>query len=247
MAKKWTESEDQIIRAHWLSDGFIRDFAHLLPGRTFQAVEKRGFMLKLGARKAWTPEQDAHLVKIWSGNERIKSHAHMFPGHSIAAIYTRASSLGLGRRPSHGGFSDTYAWSVILKELTKGPAIASDLADATKFDQSVIYRYLKQRHTRGEIHIASWTRKTQSGKPVPVYMAGKGVDAAKPERLSAAEKERRRRKAKLHRRIASGDVVKSVNVFAVALGSVTAPRGTRGRIIKQDTAIHLHDDEEVAA
>lgn len=246
MGKKWTDGEDQIIRDHWLSDGFIRDFAHLLPGRTFQAVEKRGFMLKLGARKAWTPEQDAHLTKIWTGNERIKSHAHMFPGHSIAAIYTRASSLGLGRRPSHGGFSDTYAWSVILKELSKGPAIASDLADATKFDQSVIYRYLKRHHTSGDIHIASWTRKTQSGKPVPVYVAGKGIDAAKPERVSPAEKERRRRKAKLHQRVVSGEVVKSIKVFAVALGSVAAPTGERGRVIKQNVTIHRHD-EEVAA
>ncbi|MDR9060499.1 hypothetical protein FEP37_05674 [Burkholderia multivorans] len=87
------------------------------------------------------------------------------------------------------------------------------------------------RRFPSEWHIAEWRIVDDLGHYERVIAIGAGDDAEKP--ITPQSRCRRRQRA--------------VNPFAVAAGSISAPAGERGRVIKQDMTIHLHDDEEIAA
>lgn len=239
MGAKWTESEDSIIREHWFQEGSIRDFMHLLPGRSKQSIEKRGQALKLGGRKIWTKKQDARLREIWFSGGRVKSYMDEFPGHSLTSINQRAVKLGLGRRPKRGGDVEPIGWVTIKRVMTDDGMTCHALMDATGLHVSVVYKYLRDMHDAGQIHVANWVRKTRCGKLVPAYVTGSGQDAPKPAPMSNAEKERKYRKERNLRRAQSGGLLRGFNPFAVAAGLVSAPNAGQGRIYKQERSDEL--------
>lgn len=241
--KKWTESEDAIIRDFWPQPGSISCHAHRLPGRSVQSIEKRARKLALPHRIIWTAEQDEHLRKVWKSGGRIKSHLSEFPGHSLAAINTRAHDLGLGRRGKHGFGEDPASWKVITKQLQAGDSTCTRLAEDAGMHQSTVYAYLSKKHAAGEVHIVGWQRLVQGAKSVPVYRFGPGID--KPRQvLQNAQKEKKYRQADLHKRVIAGETVRTINPFASAAGLVVAPKGQIGRIYRQSMSVD--DDREAA-
>jgi hypothetical protein len=236
--KHWTQGEDDVIRGFWPLPGSIRKHAHLLPGRSVQAIEKRAQKISLGPRIIWTAEQDARLREIWKTGGRIKSHMSEFPGHSLAAINTRAHDLNLGRRGKHGFNEDAPSWRLVEHNLKASDSTCYWLADKAGLHQSTIYAYLSAKHKAGAIHIVDWDRATPSAKAMPVYRFGPGVDAPRTK-MSGAEKEKKYRQANLHRRVIAGETVRTINPFAAAAGLVSAPSGVKGRVV-----IHLTDSKD---
>jgi len=240
MSTRWTPEEDGVIRQFWPLPGSIPQHVHKLPGRTVQAIEKRARRLQLPRRIIWTPEMDAELAQVWKTGGRIKEQMHRFPGHSVMSICQRACMLGLGNRGHHGK-AERPSWIVIKKHLEKQPDICHRIAAHLRLHIATAYALLRARHRMGEIHIHDWERLTTSGRPVPVYAIGAGVDKPSPA-LSGAAKEKKYRQARLHQRVLAGKTVKTINPFAAAAGLVAAPKGKAGRVIK-----HLHDDDREAA
>jgi hypothetical protein len=238
LIKHWTENEDGIIREFWPLPGAIRTHAHLLPGRSVQAIEKRAQKIALGPRILWSAEMDMRLGEVWKTGGRIKSHMHEFPGHSLASIMTRAHTLGLGRRGKHGFNEVSASWKIVEQRLKSRDSSCRRLTSDTGLHQSTVYSYLATNHPAKTVHIVDWERANSGAKAVPVYRFGPGEDAPMPVLVGAA-KEKKYRQADLHKRVIAGETVRTINPFAAAAGLVVAPKGIKGRVV-----IHLTDSKE---
>lgn len=226
-ANLWTPAEDAIIADNWHSGKPTASWSHLLPGRTCEAIAKRGRAAGLGKRErilplVWTQEHDDHIRRLWPTGERFKAHMELFGDHSYYAIMNRAYELGLGKRPNCPRGQAPIAWILIERELKKGSVDPLLLAAAVNLHPSTVYEQIRIAHSKGLIHIVDWKRRSSGGKPIPVYAVGPGQDAPMPARLSNAETCRLSRTRK---RAAS-------NPFAVAAGLVSAMPGRKGRVIR---------------
>jgi hypothetical protein len=81
--------------------------------------------------------------------------------------------------------------------LRLGPMTYRELADATGLSRCTLKNtgYLDALRVQKQVHVCAW-RRACNGPMSPVYAAGAGADVAKPEKLSAAEKNRRCRERK---------------------------------------------------
>lgn len=226
---RWTEPEDSVIAEHWHSGVVIAGWAHLLPSRTCEAIEKRGQKLKLGKRRnmsmpIWTQEQDDHIRRLWPTSERFKAHMDLFGDHSYMSIMNRAYELGLGKRPNCPRGQSAIAWTLIEREMAKGPSDRRFLAAALTLHPSTVYTQINIAHKAGLIHVVKWNRRSSGGKPTPIYVLGPGEDAPMPRPLTNTEACRIYRTRKQSAR----------NPFAVAAGQVQSPIGSTGRVFAQD-------------
>lgn len=168
----------------------------------------------------WTQWQDRELRKIWHSGKRIKENMHLFGEHSYAAVLTRANDIGLGKRKNCPRGQAPIAEKLMLRQLEKMDTNRFRLANLLQLHPATTHKHLNALHKAGKAHICRWERTTPYSAFVPVYKAGKGIDAPKPARLSGAEKERRRRAEMKRRRVVSGDIVQNVNPFAIAMNQV---------------------------
>jgi len=240
----WTSEQDAIVAAHWQGAEPISTWAHLLTGRTPAAVEMRGRKLKLGPRPnphEWTEQQDADLTRLWSTNERITAHMDLFEGHSYDAVMARAHNLGLGKRPDCPRGQAPIAWPLIERQLKKESAHRYRLADVLRLHPATVSKQLNLHHDAKEIHVVEWFRRTRTSAPIPVFAYGPGIDVPKPAPLTNAEKQRRIAAHAKQKRILAAEPVRGVNPFATACGTVAAPQGETGRVVR-----NLVDDREAA-
>ncbi|MEI7296627.1 hypothetical protein WCQ02_31175 [Paraburkholderia tropica] len=224
---RWTEVENTVIREHWHSGAPVESWAHLLPGRTIIAIEKHGQYMKLGKRARatdWTEEEDANIRRLWPTGERFKAHMDLFGGRSYFAIMNRAYELGLGKRPNCPRGQSAIAWTLIEREMAKGPSDRRFIAAALTLHPSTVYTQINIAHKARLIHIVKWNRRSSGGKPTPIYVLGPGEDAPMPDPLTNTEACRIYRTRKQSAR----------NPFAVAAGQVQAPVGSVGRRFVQD-------------
>lgn len=79
-----------------------------------------------------------------------------------------------------------------LKRL--GPMSYKEVALASGLSANTVKnaQYMDSLCAQGRIHVCAW-RRNRNGPMLPVYEEGPGVDAAKPENYSAADKSRRYR------------------------------------------------------
>lgn len=170
----------------------------------------------------WTTEQDEALRKIWPTGERLKLNMHRFGDHSYAAVITRAYQLGLGKREKCFRGQSPIAWTLIQRVLKTGPADRFRVAELTSLDPATTHKQLRKANLDGIVHIGSWARRHGSGKMVPVYSLGKGIDAAKPPRQTDAEKGRRLRARNRQSKVVSGAITRGVNPFSTLMQQVSA-------------------------
>ncbi|MGX6999886.1 hypothetical protein [Caballeronia sp. KNU42] len=239
----WSEAEDAALIEIWKSAGSLAKYLHLLPGRSRNAIEKRAGSIGLGHRIAWTPEQDALLRDIWVNGGPIKLHAHQFPSHTVGAIVGHAYLMGLGKRPNRRRGIESVCWKLMRQELKNADRACIELAELVNLNRSGVSKHMAARHEAKEVHICKWKRLKASGKHVPVYRLGAGVDAPKPPPMSNAIKNRKYRDARRVRDLLLGEPV-DYNPFAIAAGAITAPSAATGRIYRQ--SMSMKDDEVMA-
>lgn len=225
MRVKWTDFEDAIVLDHWMKPGMIRDFMHLLPGRSKEGIEKRAKKLGLPNRHAvteWAPAMDGLLRKVWKSQEPLKEKLHLFKGRTLAALNTRAYELGLGRRPNHKKGPRSIMWPIIKKQLKAGPADCFEVAKTLRIHSTTARIHLVAHHEANELHIVDWKRRTGLGAPVPVYALEAGVDVPKPLPMTSAEKDRRIRQRAKEQRICAAEPVRGINPFSTIIQQLAA-------------------------
>jgi len=84
---------------------------------------------------------------------------------------------------------------LIMSALAACPLCAHDLAPKVFLCYAQAWRYLKELHDLGQVHIAKWAlRRTESRVyHVACYAAGPGRDAKQPPRLTSAQRQARSR------------------------------------------------------
>lgn len=87
------------------------------------------------------------------------------------------------------------------------PATPRDIREQTGLGVTTIWRWLKDLHQSGEIHIERWVRGDTPGPWLPVYAPGEGRDARKPTpktdaQVSRAYRARARRSGEWEHRLA---------------------------------------------
>ena len=70
--------------------------------------------------------------------------------------------------------------TLILRDLSDGPATVRDLEESIGVDRKNLRPYLKDLHTEKLIHVCDWEQRT--GPALPVYAAGPGVNRRRPKR-----------------------------------------------------------------
>jgi hypothetical protein len=235
MGAKWTPEEDRRLTALWATDLRIVDFAVQLPGRSPDAIEKRGAtVLKLGDRKKWSPEEEKIVLAIWFEIGPLKSLGKRLPGRTVESIRQFAARIGL---PTDRGSlkSCRFSWveDAIRRELEKGrPFAAHELAEVTGVSvdraRQVLAKGLKER----SYHVDKWVRRSVHGQWAAAYLLGDGKDAPRP---AAKTKAKTAHDCYWRKKGAPS----KANPFAAALGLVQAPSGQPGRVF-----IHLTDSPE---
>lgn len=189
----------------------------------------------------WTPEQDQALRDIWPTTHRVKEHLSLFGDHTYAAIIMRAYVLGLGKRP-HCPRAAAICWTLIKRELEKGPANRYRIAERLGIHPATTYKEITAKHAAKLVHIVDWERRTKTSALIPVYALGTGIDKPKPANLTNAQHCRRHRVRANERRIAEGVSVRGVNPFSTVLGAAAVPTTGAGRVYR-----HLVDTDMEAA
>jgi hypothetical protein len=185
--------------------------------------------------KSWTPEQEEALREYWVKKCNLKNYLHLFGDRSYKAILSHAKKrMKLGPRPQSARGVPAYAWDWIKAELLKSPGTSSDLVMRTGLVTSAVCRNLRDARLSGQAHIMEWRKRSNGGRPTPVYAIGPGESAEKPAPFTIREKNQRVRQRKQ---------LKS-NPFSIAIQQVTTPTvvtlSTRGRyekrVIQQEAA-----------
>lgn len=66
------------------------------------------------------------------------------------------------------------------------PGTLAEITAKSGVKRMTVVRWLRIMRDSGECHVGKWKRSAGSGPLMRVYVAGKGVDAKRPERLSMA-------------------------------------------------------------
>ncbi|KVV22328.1 hypothetical protein WK80_22325 [Burkholderia multivorans] len=153
----------------------------------------------------------------------------LFPRHTPGSVRRMGRLLGL-ERPRAGVTKFRPGRDRLMKLLeAEGMLTTQEIGERLGITHGGAQEL--KRMYRSELRIAGWKPPVHMGKWAPKWGIANGMpDAPRPFQPKGTKAGR-----------------KSKNPFSVALGSVAAPSGTRGRVIKQDMVIHLHDDEEIAA
>jgi hypothetical protein len=175
----------------------------------------------------WTQEEDDHIRRLWPTNARFKAHMDLFVNRSYMAVMNRACELGLGKRPNCPRGQSPIAWTLIEREMAKGPSDRRFVAAALTLHPSTVYEQIGIAHKAGLIHVVKWNRRSSGGRPTPIYVLGPGEDAPMPAPLTNAEDCRIRRKRNKTAR----------NPFAIAAGLIEPPKAQTGRVFKQDMSV----------
>ncbi|WP_155635576.1 hypothetical protein [Burkholderia territorii] len=183
-------------------------------------------------KSTFTPEQSALVAKIWVSGGSIKPYLTQLGNRPYSTVVSHALyALNLGPRPKSDRGLKEYAWGEIEKELKRGPGTVPEIAARIGFTWSTVNKRLCPANAgeSGIVHIIDWRRRSNGGKPVPVYAIGPGTNAPIPAPLTASEKCRRARAIKKSKQ----------NPWAAAIGQIKAPEGAKGTVYK-----HLVDYEQ---
>lgn len=139
----WTEQELAIMQEYYCMKG-PSGCAHLLPGRTVEAIQRKaskmGLKVSLETRRAmsariaaeqesrWTPEEDAILLRLY----KKVTYAEMcreLPGRTAGAISLRASNLGIKSSGSSWSEEDDQ---ILREHYHKGLAYVMKLLPGRK-------------------------------------------------------------------------------------------------------------------
>lgn len=134
--------------------------------------------------------KDAGYIHIsgWRKNER---------GFSVP-LYSAGRHADLPRPEFDASERKTPGMELVVSALEKhGPAGYVELAELTGLSVRTIKNsgYLSALRAQKRVHVCDW-RRARRGPMTPIYAAGAGRDAPKPERFSSAEKNRRYRQRK---------------------------------------------------
>jgi hypothetical protein len=193
-------------------------------------------------KTTFTPEQSALIARIWVNGGSIKPYLAELGDRPYSTVVSHAiKTLHLGPRPKSDRGHKEYAWSVIESELQKEPGTVPEITARTGFVFSTVNKRLclSNAGESGRVHIIDWRKRSNGGKPVPVYAFGPGENAPMPAPFTASEKARLVRDRKRGAR----------NPFLVAAGFVppklTAPTG---RVFQQPMDIEEwgHSRKEAA-
>lgn len=119
----------------------------------------------------------------------VAGHARHPAGQRSAPMY------GLGDKPDvkcpkarapKGRITAEGRKAQILKLLAKKPLTAADVAGDLLLERARIY--VIELHAAGMVHVETWRQDASGAYRAPVYAAGAGSDAARPEPQSVHEK-----------------------------------------------------------
>lgn len=85
----------------------------------------------------------------------------------------------------------------LIKHLLEGIYTCDELAEHTGLHVVTVYQYTRELHRVGAAHISSWEKDARGRDIIKVYKLGPGRDA-KREKLTAAERQQRRRDKQKH-------------------------------------------------
>lgn len=135
----------------------------------------------------WTAREDARLREAAAARMSTKLIAREL-GRSHDAVRIRAKRIGVSL--PRGGSGHQSLTLHLLQRV--GPMRRTAIAQAIGVTISNAWSITAVMHQRGEIHVARWERPT-SGPWAPVFAAGPGLDAPKPERADKRDVQRRYR------------------------------------------------------
>lgn len=239
--KRWTEAELAAIKDICDSGGYLSRNLHRFPGRTLDALEAYASRngIETGRKRLWTKEEDEIVRQIWAAPKSIKEGLHQLPGRTYEATKERAMRLKLGRKAPAMLGTRSWIYRRIVGELHKeSPLSMSELAERIGVLAKNVQGIVSQLRGK-EFYVADW-KEIDANHKVMLFALGNKPDAPKPAPKPMAQAHRAYR---MRQKIKAGQI----NPFAILLGQTVAPTGARGRVIKRDMAVHLHDDEEVAA
>lgn len=107
--KRWTSSEDEILREHYGTESGQALLPSLLPGRSLSSIINRAYSLGLAEceKQRWTKEEDS-ILKYYSHSLPLdwKSIKKEIPDRTNNAIATRMRVLGLPMGNMYRDWSD---------------------------------------------------------------------------------------------------------------------------------------------
>lgn len=108
-------------------------------------------------------------------------------------IYASGRGNDCPRPRFSDGDHDSSGLDRIVEMLqSRGPMTYREIAKASGVSPNTIKnaRYMDILLEQQRVHVCNW-RRSRNGPPAPVYMAGKGVSASRPDPLSRAERQAR--------------------------------------------------------
>lgn len=79
-----------------------------------------------------------------------------------------------------------------IREALDGKQLSfKEVAARCYLSEHAARRNLHALHVVGDVHVGAWVRRMASGPWVPMYVAGRGRDAAKPKPINGAARMRR--------------------------------------------------------
>jgi hypothetical protein len=168
----------------------------------------------------------AILREHYPTNMPISELAKLLPNHPPGSFKAYAQKVLKIYRPSDGRFYKDHGWEKIVELLKKGPRTAREIADLRGVSLQSTCECL--RNHRAEWHVCG--EIPRQGNYPRLIALGPGEDVS-IARVGRTKKWRRPPK---------------LNPFLVAQGMVAPKETIKGRVIKQDMTIHLHDELEEA-
>ena len=149
----------------------------------------------------WTAEEDSLLKVVWGGKSSLAGAMHLFPRHTLSALKQRTRALEFPARVKRGRNCVMPVWQRIEAFLTKeGAHSVDDVTHMLSMDKRCVKNAMYRAYGRGDVHVASYVRRSPFGNPSKVYAVGPGVDAPRPAPLTKAESWQRHRPRRALRR-----------------------------------------------
>lgn len=178
-------------------------------------------------KTTFTPEQSALVERVWLAGGSIKPYLGELGDRPYTTVVSHAlKTLKLGPRPKSDRGLQAYAWDSIKTALESSQGTTTQVSHRTRLYIRTVNKFLCAANAGpgGQVHVIDWEKRSNGGKPVPVYALGPGENAPIPAPLTVAEKNKRARSRRKGAR----------NPWLSVAGLVEAPQGATGRIYAQD-------------
>jgi len=179
----WTDEEKAIMADNWGKGLSQQEWAELIPGKTFGALQAYALRNKMGGNRFafWTPEEDAILKTYWSTRKPMDEWMHLLPGRTRRGTYAHAKIIELGPRPRP--YISTLWNDVVTLLADRKPRSIQQISDETGWSDRWIRSQIRRRIGE-EIYIAKWIPKAKNGtQPTAMFLIGNEKNADKPKPL----------------------------------------------------------------